>query len=120
MKRSTPPDHPSLVLEGHPMEASGHWTISSTPSARTTRICATPCETAETSSIPSGMDDHSSLYHLPHHEEGLVRPGSLDNRNGEETEHSRASTERSTSSSEDTGRRKTEGSKTSTTDRCWW
>jgi hypothetical protein len=54
VKRSTPPDHPSLVPEGHPAEASEHWTTSSTPSVRTTRICTTPCGTVETSSIPSG------------------------------------------------------------------
>jgi hypothetical protein len=69
----------------------------------------------KTSSIPSGMADRSSLYHLAHHEEGLASPGSLNNRKGEGVEHSRASTERSMSSSEDTGRRRTEGSKSSTT-----
>jgi hypothetical protein len=74
VKRSMPPDHPSLVPEVHPVEASGHWTTSSMPSARITRICATPCGTIETSSIPSGMADRSSLYHLPHHEEGLASP----------------------------------------------
>jgi hypothetical protein len=26
-----------------------------------------------------GMADHSSLYHLPHHEEGLASPGNLSN-----------------------------------------
>jgi hypothetical protein len=83
VKRSTPPDHPSLVPEGHPTEASEHWTTSLMPSVRTTRTCTTPCGTAKTSSIPSGMVDHSSLYHLPHHEEGLASPGSLSNRKGE-------------------------------------
>jgi hypothetical protein len=48
VKRSTPLDHPSLVPEVHPAEANGHWTTSSMPSARITRICATPCGTAET------------------------------------------------------------------------
>jgi hypothetical protein len=90
------------------------------PGARITRTCAIPCRTAETSSIPSGMADRSSLDHLPHHEEGLASPGSLSNRKGEGVEHSRASMERSTSSSEDTGRRRTEGSKSSMDDRCWW
>jgi hypothetical protein len=52
LKRSTPPDHPSLMPEVHPAEASEHWTTSSMPNARITRICATPCGTAETSSIP--------------------------------------------------------------------
>jgi hypothetical protein len=112
-----PPDHPSHVPEGHPVVASGHWTTSSTPSARTTRTCATPCGTSETSSIPSGMADDSSLYHLPHHEEGLASPGSLSSRKGEGVEHSRALTGKSTLSSEDTGRRRTEGSKSSTTGR---
>jgi hypothetical protein len=53
------------------------------PSARITKICDTPCGTAETSSIPSGMADRSSLYHLPHHEEGMASPGGLSNRKGE-------------------------------------
>jgi hypothetical protein len=61
VKRSMLSDHPSLVLEGHPVEASGHWTTSSMPSVRITRTCAIPCGTAETSSIPLGMADHSSL-----------------------------------------------------------
>jgi hypothetical protein len=120
VKRSTPPDHPSLVPEVHPAEASRHWTSSSMPSAHITRICATPCGTAETSSIPSGMADRSSLYHLPHHKEGLASPDGLNNRKGEGVEHSRASTGRSTSSSEDTGHKRTEGSRSSTTDRYWW
>jgi hypothetical protein len=120
VRRSTPPDHPSLVLEGHPVEASRHWTTSSTPSARTIRTCATPCGTARTSSTPSGMADRSSLYHLPHHEEGLASPGSLSNQKGEGVEHSHTLTGRSTSSSEDMSRRRTEGSKSSTTGRSWW
>jgi hypothetical protein len=117
---ATPLDHPSLVPKGHPMEASGHWMTSSTPNARTTRTCATPCGTTGTSSTPSGMADHSSLYHLPHHEEGLTSLGILSNQKGEGVEHSHALTGRSTSSSEDTGRRRTEGSKSSTTGRSWW
>jgi hypothetical protein len=107
VRRSTLPDHPLLVPEGHPMEASGHWTTSSTPSARTTRTCATPCGTIGTSSTLSGMADRSSLYHLPHHEEGLASLGNLSNQKGEGVEHSRALTGRSTSSLEDTGRRRT-------------
>jgi hypothetical protein len=82
VKRSTLQGHPSLVPEGHLAEASKHWTTSSTPSVRTTRICATPCGTVEPSSIPSGMADHSSPYHLPHHEEGRASLGSLSNRKG--------------------------------------
>jgi hypothetical protein len=120
VKRSMPPDHPSLVPEVHPAEASGHWTTSSMLSARITRIYAIPYGTIGTSSIPSGMAYHSSLYHLPHHEEGLASPGGLSNRKGEGVKHSRASTGRSTSSSEDTGRRRTEGSRSSTTDIYWW
>jgi hypothetical protein len=111
VKRSTPLDHPSLVPEVHFVEVSGHWTTSSMPSARTTRICATPCRTVETSSIPSGMTDRSNLYHLPHHEEGLRNLDDLSSRKGEEVEHSCASTERSTSSSEDTGRKRTKGNR---------
>jgi hypothetical protein len=49
----------------HPTEGYGHWMKSSMPSARTTRTCATPYGTAGTSSIPSGMANHSSLYLLP-------------------------------------------------------
>jgi hypothetical protein len=120
VKRSTPLDHPSIVPEVHPAEASGHWTTTLMPSACITRISATPCGTAETSSILSGMADRSSLYHLLHHEEGLASPGDLSNRKGEEMEHSRASTGRSTSSLEDTGHGKTKGSRISTTDRYWW
>jgi hypothetical protein len=119
MRRSTLPDHPSLVPEGHPVEASGHWTTSSTPSARTTRTCATPYETARTSSTPLEMADRSSLYHLPHHEEGLASPGSLNNQKGEGVEHSHALTGRSTSSSEATDRKRTEGNRSSMTSRSW-
>jgi hypothetical protein len=61
VKRFMRLDHPSLMLEGHPTKASGHWTTSSMPSAHITRICATPCGTVETSSIPSGMADRSNL-----------------------------------------------------------
>jgi hypothetical protein len=55
---------------------------SSTPSVCTTRTCATPCRTAETSSTPSGTTDHSSRYRLPRHEESLASPGSLSSRKG--------------------------------------
>jgi hypothetical protein len=83
VRRSTLPDHPSLELEVRPAEASEHWMTSSTPSARTTRTCATPYGTVGTSSTPSDMADRSSLYHLPHHEEGLVSLGNLSNQKGE-------------------------------------
>jgi hypothetical protein len=66
------------------------------------------------------MADCSSFYHLLHHEEGLASPGSLSNKKGEEAEHSRALTGRSTSSLEDTRRRRTGGNKISSTDRSWW
>jgi hypothetical protein len=65
------------------------------------------------------MADRSNLYHLPPR---VVGPPSLDdlsNRKGEEVEHSHASTGRSTSSSEDTGHRRTKGNRSSTTDRYW-
>jgi hypothetical protein len=117
VKRSMPMDHLSLVPEVRPAEASRHWTTSSMPSARITRICATPCGTAETSNIPSGMADPSNLYHLPHREEGPVNLNDLNNRKGEKVEHSRASTERSTSYSEDMGRKRTKGNRSSATDR---
>jgi hypothetical protein len=109
-----------LVPEGHPAEANEHWTISSMPNVHTTRTCATSSGTAETSSTPSGTADLSNLCHLPHHEED---PKNLDNpssRKGEEAEHSHASTEKSTSSSADTDRKKTRGSRSSTIVRYWW
>jgi hypothetical protein len=119
VKRTTPPDHPSLAPEGHPAEANKHWTTSSMPSARTTKICATLSKTAETSSTPSGMADPSNLYHLPHHEEDPENLDNLSSRMGEEAEHSRASMEKSTSSSEGTGHKRTKGSRSSTIDRYW-
>jgi hypothetical protein len=110
VRRYTPPNHPSLEPEAHPTEASEHWTPSLMPSACITRTCATPYRTAGTSSTPLDTADHSTLYHLPHHEEGLASPGSLNNQKGEGVEHSHALTGRSTSSSEDTGHRRIEGS----------
>jgi hypothetical protein len=103
VKKSMPLDHPSLVPEGHPAEANEHWTTSSTPSARTTRICVIPSGTTETSSTPSGMADPSNLYHLLHHEEDPENLENLSSRKGEEAEHSSTSMENSTSSSADTG-----------------
>jgi hypothetical protein len=119
-KKSTSPDHLPLVPEEHPAEANVHWTTSSTPSARTTRTCATPSGTAETSSTPSGTTDPSNLYHLLHHEEDPENLDSLNNRKGEEAEHSHASTEKSMSSSVDMGRKKVKGSRSSMTVRYWW
>jgi ribonuclease HI len=109
-----PLDHPSLVPEVHPMEANEHWTTSSTPSARTTSICVILFRTAEISSTPSGMADPSNLYHLPHNEEDLENLDNLSSRKGEEAERSRASMEKSTSSSADTGRKRTRGSRSLT------
>jgi hypothetical protein len=98
VKKSTPPDHPPLAPEEDLAEANALWTTSSTPSARTTRICATPFRTAETSSIPWGTADPSNLCRLPHHEEGLENLDNPNNRRGEEVEPSHAWTEKSTSS----------------------
>jgi hypothetical protein len=119
-KKSTPPDHPPLAPEEHLAEANVHWTTSSTPSARTTRTCATPSGTAETSSTPLGTTDPSNLYHLPHHEEDLENLDSLSSRRGEEAGHSHASTEKSMSSSADMGHKKVRGNRSSTTVRYWW
>jgi hypothetical protein len=119
-KKSMPLDHPSLVPEGHPAEANEHWMTSSTPSARTTRICVILFGTAEISSTSLGMADPSNLYHLPHHEEDRENLNNLSSRKGEEVERSRASMEKSTSSSADTDHKKTRGSKSSTIARYWW
>jgi hypothetical protein len=120
VKKSTPPDHPPLAPEEHPEEANVHWTTSSTPSAHTTRTCATPSGIAGTSSTPWGTVDPSNLYHLPRLEEDPENLDSPNNRKGEEGEHSRASTEKSTSSSADMGRKKARNNRSSTTVRYWW
>jgi hypothetical protein len=114
-----PPDHPSLEPEVRPAEAKGHWMTSSTASARTIRTCSTQCGTVGISSTPSETADRSSLYHLPHREEGLASPDSLNNKKGEGAGHSRALTRRSTSSLNDTERRRIGGSRSSTTDMSW-
>jgi hypothetical protein len=119
MKKSMSLDHPSLMPEGHPTEANGHWTTSSTPNACTTKICVTPSETAEISSTPSGMADPSNLHHLPHHEEDPEDLDNLSSRKGEDAEHSRTSMEKSTSSSADTGRKRIKVSRSSMIDRYW-
>jgi hypothetical protein len=92
---------------------------SSTPSVCSTRTCATPCGTAETSNIPSGMANRSIRYHLPRHEEGLASLGSLNSRKTGEDELSRALTGRSTLSSEVMEHKKIGGNKSSTADRFW-
>jgi hypothetical protein len=120
VKKSTPPDHPPLTPEEHLAEANVHWMTSSTPSARTTRTCATPSGTAETSSTPLGTTDPSNLYHLPHLAEDSENLDNLNNRKGKEAKHSRASTEKSMSSSADMGRKKVRGNRSSTTIRYWW
>jgi hypothetical protein len=120
VKKSTPPDHPPHVPKEDLVEANAHWTTSSTPSACTTRTCATPFGTAETSSTPWGTADPSNLCHLPHHKEDLENLDNPDRRRGEKVEPSHASTEKSTSSSADMGRKKARDSKSSTTIRYWW
>jgi hypothetical protein len=120
VKRSTPPDRPPLAPEEDLAEASARWTTSSTPSARTTRTCATPSGTAETSSILWGTTDPSNLYLLPHHKEDLENiDNPISGRRGE-VELSRTLTERSTSSLVDTGRKKARDNKSSTIVRYWW
>jgi hypothetical protein len=107
MRRYTPPDHPSLEPVVRPVEVYRHGMKSSTLSACTIRTCATPYGTVGISSTPSDMADHSSLYHLPHREEGLASLGSLNSKRGEGAEHSCVLTWRSMSSSEDTEHRRT-------------
>jgi hypothetical protein len=120
VKKSTPPDHPPLTPEEDLTEANARWTTSSTPSARITRTCTTPSGTAETSSIPWGMADPSNLCLLPRHEEDLENLNSHNNRRRGEVEPSLVSTEKSTSSSADMGRKKAKGNKSSMTVRyCW-
>jgi hypothetical protein len=114
MKRSIPPDHPPLAPEEDLVEANARWTTSLTPSARTTRTCATPFGTAETSSIAWGTADPSNLYLLPHRKGDQEYRDNPSNRRRDEVEPSRALTEKSTSSSADTGRKKARDNKSST------
>jgi hypothetical protein len=120
VKRSTPPDRLPLAPEEDLAEANAHWTTSSTPSACTTKTCATPSGTAETSSIPWGTTDPSNLYLLPHCEEDQENRDNPISRRREEVEPSRALIEKSTSSSADTGRKKARDNKSSTIVRYWW
>jgi hypothetical protein len=60
---------PASRARGDLTEANARWTTSSTPSARTTRTCATPFETAGTSSTPSDTAGPSNLYLLRRREE---------------------------------------------------
>jgi hypothetical protein len=119
VKKSTLPDHPPLAPEEDLAEVNARWTTSSTPSAHTTKTCATPFGTAETSSTLWGTADPSNLCHLPHHEEDLENLDNPNNRREEEVEPSRASTEKSTSSSAGMGRKKARDNKSSTTVRYW-
>jgi hypothetical protein len=119
-KKFTPPDHPPLAPGEDLVEANARWTTSSTPSARTTRICAIAFETVETSSTPSGTADPSNLYLLLRRGEDQENRDNPSNRRREEAEPSRASTKRSTSSSADTDRKRTEDSKSSTIAKYWW
>jgi hypothetical protein len=119
-KRCTPPDHLSLVPGEDLAEASARWTTSSTPSARTTRTCATPCETAGTSSIPSDTTDPSNLYLLLCRGEDQKNHDNPSSRRRGKEEPSHALTGRSRSSSADTDHRRTEDNKSSTIARYWW
>jgi hypothetical protein len=120
VRKSTPPDHPPLAPEEDLVEANVHWMTSSTPSVRTTKTCATPSGTAETSSTPWGTTDPSNLCHLFHHEEDLENLDNLNSRRGEEAERSHALMEKSTSSLADMDHRKVRGNRSSTTVRYWW
>src|SRR5688572_1353813 len=120
VKKYTPPDHPPLAPEEDLVEASARWTTSSTPSARTTRTCATLFVTAGTSSTPSGTADPSNLYRLLRRGEDQMNHDSPISRRRGEEELSHALTGRSTSSLADMGRRRTKDNKSSTTARYWW
>jgi hypothetical protein len=120
VKRSTSPDRPPLAPEEDLEEANARWTTSSMPSVHTTWTCATPSRTAGISSIPSGMVDPSNLYLLHRREEGQENRDSPSRRRREEVQPSRVLTEKSTSFSVDTGRRKARDNKSSTTVRYWW
>jgi hypothetical protein len=119
-KKYTPPDHQPLAPGEDLAEASARWMTSSTPSARTTRTCATLFRTAGTSSTPSGTADPSNLYLLLRRGEGQKNHDNPSSRRREEEELSRALTGRSMSSSADTDRRRIEDNKSSTIARYWW
>jgi hypothetical protein len=106
-KKCTPLDHLPLAPGEDLVEANARWTTSSTPSARTTRTCATPFGTAGTSSTPSDTAGPSNLYLLLRRGEDQEDRDNPSSRRREEVEPSRALTGRSTSSSADTDRRRT-------------
>jgi hypothetical protein len=120
VKRSTPPDRPPLAPEEDLAEANACWTTSSTPNARTTRTCATPSGAAETSSTLWGTANLSNLYLLPRRKEDQENHDNPSNRRREEVEPSLVFTEKSTSSSADTGRKKARDNKSSMIVRYWW
>jgi hypothetical protein len=93
MKRSTLPDRPPLAPEEDLVEANARWTTSSTSNARTTRTCATPSGTVETSSTLWATADPSNLYLLLRREEDQESRDSPSSRRREEVEPSRALTE---------------------------
>jgi hypothetical protein len=119
-KKSTPLDHLALAPGEDLVEANARWMTSSTPSARTTRTCATPFGTVETSSTPSGTADPSNLFLLLRRGEDQENRDNPSNRRREEVEPSRVSTEWSTSSSADTDRRRTRDNKSSMIAKYWW
>jgi hypothetical protein len=119
-KKCTPLDHLPLAPGEDLAEASARWTTSSTPTAHTTRTCATPFKTAGTSSTPSDTADPSNLYLLLRRREDQKNHDNPSSRRREEEEPSRALTGRSTSSSANTDRRTTEDNKSSTIARYWW
>jgi hypothetical protein len=119
-KKYMPPDYQPLAPREDLAEASARWTTSSTPSARTTRTCATLFGTAGTSSTLSGTADPSNLYLLLRRGEGQKNHGNPSSRRREEEELSRTLTWRSTSSSADMGRWRIEDNKSSTIARYWW
>jgi hypothetical protein len=119
-KKYTPPDHLPLALGVDLAEASARWTTSSTPSARTTRTCATPFGTAGTSSTPSDTADPSNLYLLLRRGEDQKNHNNPNSRRRGKEEPSHALTGRLTSSSADMDRRRTEDNKSSTIARYWW
>jgi hypothetical protein len=119
-KKYTPPDHQPLAPGEDLAEANARWTTSSTPSARTTRTCATLFGTTGISSTPSGTADLSNLYLLLRRGEGQKNHDNPSSRRREGEELSHALTGRSTSSSADTDHRKIEDNKSSTIARYWW
>jgi hypothetical protein len=96
------------------VEASARWTPSSTPSARTTRTCATLFGIAGISSTPSDTADPFNLYLLLRRGEDQKNHDNPNGRRREEEEPSRTLTRRPTSSLTGTDRRITEDNKSST------